>query len=115
VVIAQRGEVWLVQFDPAVGDEIRKLRPAVVISVPNVGILKVRLVVPLTDWKPWYMDRAWVTAIAPSASNGLSKLSAADAFQCKSLSFDRFLRKVGTVTPSELQEIVDSVGLCIGL
>ena len=28
----QRGEVWWVEFDPAVGSEIRKTRPAVIIS-----------------------------------------------------------------------------------
>jgi mRNA interferase MazF len=114
-VVPHRGEIWLVNFDPAVGDEIRKLRPAVVISVPEIGILRVRLVVPLTDWKPHYTEAIWMTPIMPSSSNGLSKLSAADAFQCKSLSFDRFDRKLGSVTVVELREIVESVGLCIGL
>ena len=28
----QRGEVWWVEFDPAIGSEIRKTRPAVIIS-----------------------------------------------------------------------------------
>jgi mRNA interferase MazF len=35
----QRGEVWLIDFDPAVGAEIRKLRPAVVLSVDAIGRL----------------------------------------------------------------------------
>lgn len=47
----RRGEVWMVDFDPAVGAEIRKLRPAVVISVDAVGRLPLRLVAPGTDWK----------------------------------------------------------------
>ncbi len=38
----RRGEVWMVDFDPAVGAEIRKLRPAVVISVDAVGRLPLR-------------------------------------------------------------------------
>ena len=103
------------RFDPAVGDEIRKLRPAVVISVPDVGILKVRLVVPLTDWKPHYNEYIWITAISRSLSNGLSKLSAADVFPCKSASFDRFEQRLGSITLSDLREIVSSVGVCIGL
>lgn len=110
-----RGEVWLVQFDPAVGDEIRKTRPAVVISDPDVGILHLRFVVPLTDWKPWYGSYVWITPIEPSSANGLSKLSAADAFQAKSVSLDRFVRVLGKVMPAQLKEIVGSVGLCIGL
>ena len=28
----KRGEVWWVAFDPAVGSEIRKTRPAVIVS-----------------------------------------------------------------------------------
>lgn len=44
-----RGEVWLADFDPAVGAEIQKLRPALVISVNSVGRLPLRMVVSLTD------------------------------------------------------------------
>src|SRR5678816_1147454 len=46
-----RGDIWLVDFDPAVGAEIRKLRPSLVVSLPAVGRLPLRLVVPITDWK----------------------------------------------------------------
>ena len=46
---SQRGEIWTVRFDPSEGAEIRKVRPAVVISVDTVGLLPLRIVVPLTD------------------------------------------------------------------
>ena len=39
MIKARRGEVGEVEFRPAVGAEIRKMRPAVVISVPEVGRL----------------------------------------------------------------------------
>ena len=51
VPIPARGEVWLVDFDPAVGSEIRQMRPALVMSLDAVGRLPLRLVVPITDWK----------------------------------------------------------------
>lgn len=44
-----RGEIWLVDFDPAVGAEIGKVRPAVVVSLDTVGPLPLRLIVPITD------------------------------------------------------------------
>ncbi len=36
----QRGEIWMVHFDPSVGAEIRKVRPAVVVSVDTIGLLE---------------------------------------------------------------------------
>ncbi len=50
----QRREVWLVNFDPTLGTEIQKIRPAVVISSNDVGALPIKLVAPITDWKDRY-------------------------------------------------------------
>ena len=52
----RRGEIWRVDFDPAAGAEIRKLRPALVISVDTIGRLPLRMIVPITDWKPQYAN-----------------------------------------------------------
>lgn len=49
-VIPKRGDVWNVNFDPTVGAEIGKARPAVVVTVESIGRLPLRLVVPITDW-----------------------------------------------------------------
>ena len=110
-----RGEVWLVDFDPAVGAEIRKARPAVVVNVDAIGRLPLRIVVPLTDWKPHYLHLPWFVEIPASSTNGLSKDSGADAFQVKSLSEHRFVRYLGDVTLPQLDEIVAAIGLCVGI
>jgi len=52
---ALRGEVWDVEFRPAVGAEIQKARPAVVMNVPEVGRLPLCIVVPITEWKPAFI------------------------------------------------------------
>lgn len=46
----KRGEVWWVEFDPSVGSEIRKTRPAVIVSndSANRNLLRV-VVVPITS------------------------------------------------------------------
>lgn len=62
----QRGEVWIVNFDPTVGSEIQKTRPAVVVSSDAVGRLPVKLVVPLTDWKPHYAGNIWHVRLSPT-------------------------------------------------
>jgi mRNA interferase MazF len=86
----RRGDVWLVDFDPSVGAEIRKVRPAVVLSQDVIRHLALRVVVPITDWKPRYAGRLWFVHIPASRANGLRKDSGADAFQRKSVSEARF-------------------------
>ncbi len=52
--LPKRGEIWLVNFDPTVGAEIKKVRPAVVISSDSVGKLPIKLIAPITDWKTYF-------------------------------------------------------------
>ncbi len=110
----RRGEIWLVNFDPTTGAEIKKTRPAVVLNVDSVGRLPLRIVVPITDWKPHYADLPWFVYLPASTSNGLSKDSGADAFQIKSIAEERFVSQLGIVSSDQLAEIAASVVLCIG-
>jgi mRNA interferase MazF len=110
----RRGEIWLVDFDPAIGAEIRKIRPAVVISMDTIGRLPLRIVVPLTDWKPPYSQFPWFVKLEANAVNGLIKDSGADAFQTKSISESRFVNLLGSVTSIELDEISSAIALCVG-
>jgi|ERR1043166_934463 mRNA interferase MazF len=110
----RRGEVWLIDFDPSVGAEIQKVRPAVVIGVDTVGRLPLRLVVPITDWKPHYVAYPWFVELLASVANGLTKDSGADAFQTKSVALSRFVDQLGKVTTAQLDEIAEAIALCVG-
>lgn len=110
----KRGEVWLVDFDPAVGAEIRKSRPAVVVSTDTIGRLPLRMVVPITDWKPHYVAFPWFVELPASALNGLTKPSGADAFQTKSVSEARFIRLLGTLIDDDMDDISSAIALCVG-
>lgn len=109
-----RGEIWSVRFDPSIGAEIRKLRPAVVVSLDSIGRLPLRIVVPLTDWQPTFARLPWFTRIAASSTSGLVKDSGADAFQVKSLSETRFVQRLGNVTDDQIEEIASAIALCVG-
>ena len=111
----KRGEIWRIQFDPALGDEIRKTRPAVVVSDPELGVLKLRIVVPITGWREVFAERPWMTSITPIPNNGLTKRSAVDSFQCKSVSLSRFRQKLGDLLPQEIEDIVEAIAICIKL
>ena len=110
----QRGEIWTVQFDPSVGAEIRKTRPAVVCNVDSIGKLPLRIIVPLTDWQPPFATLPWFVFVPATAQSGLIKDSGADAFQVKSLSENRFVRHLGSVTADQMAEISSAIALCVG-
>lgn len=104
-----RGEVWLVNLDPTIGSEIKKTRPVVIVSSDLVGILPLKVVVPFTDWKERYSTAPWMVSIEPNEQNGLSKLSAADGLQVRSVSHKRLIKRLGVLTPIQVAQIVQAV------
>lgn len=108
-----RGEVWLLSLDPTTGAEIKKTRPVIIVSSDAIGILPLRVIVPLTDWKERYRAAAWMVEVFPDPQNGLEKLSAADTFQVRSVSTTRFVRRVGYLSQGDLDRIIVAIGLVI--
>ena len=113
VVKPRQGEIWVVQFDPAIGDEIGRVRPAIVLSNQQVGLLELRFVCPLTDWKERYDHFLWVAKLDANSTNGLLKRSGADTFQCKSLSLERFHHRVGKLKSEELSDVIARLNFCL--
>ena len=68
----KRAEIWLINLDPSVGAEIRKTRPAVIVSSDAVGVLPLKVIVPLTDWKEHYEIAPWMVKVEPEAGFGKS-------------------------------------------
>lgn len=113
--IPSRGEIWMVNFDPAVGAEIQKMRPALVINLDAIGRLPLRMVVPLTDWKPHYAQVPWFVELPADDDNGLTKDSGADVFQTKSVSLTRFGRQLGVATAAQVDAVAAAIALCVGV
>ncbi len=109
----KRGEIWRVNFDPTIGTEIKKTRPAIVISSDAVGRLPIKLVAPLTDWKDRYDSNIWHVRIEPNEQNGLSKTSSIDTLQLRGMDTQRFVEKLGKVADETLEEIVLAVAAVI--
>ena len=91
----KRNEIWWINLDPTVGQKIQKTRPCVIVNDDSVGILPLRVVVPLTDWKERYNSADWMTKIEVDSQNLLIKTSAADCFQVRSVSTNRFSHTKG--------------------
>jgi len=105
----KRGEIWLVNFDPTVGSEIKKIRPAIVISSDAAGKLPLKLVAPITDWKPYFAKNFWHVKIEPDTEIGLTKASAIDALQLRGMDLQRFIRKLGNISNSKMSEITIAI------
>ncbi len=105
----QRGEIWLVNLDPTIGSEIRKTRPAMIVSSDLVGILPLKVIVPFTEWQDRYAQAPWMVKINPDEQNHLTKDSAADALQIRSVSQQRLVQKIGALSPMQIAKIVQAV------
>ena len=108
-----RGEVWLINLDPTIGAEIKKTRPAIVISSDSIGILPIKLVVPLTEWRAAFVGHHWHVKVLADASNGLDKDSAADCLQVRGVDTARFVKRFGRVASSVTDEIAIAIAIVV--
>jgi mRNA interferase MazF len=111
----RRGEVWWVDLEPTKGDEIDKIRPAVVLSGDEFGSLAVKLVAPLTSMGPRKVGKVWLVPIRATAANGLERDSVADVLQLRGVSLSRFKRGSGRLSDEDLAEVTAGAALVIGL
>lgn len=109
-----RGEIWLINFDPTIGAEIKKIRPALVLSVDSLGILPLKIVVPVTGWRKEFTNNAWHIFLAADEQNGLQKDSALDLLQIKSIDTRRLVKKMGVIDPDATKEALKALLVVVG-
>ncbi|MCL6090160.1 MAG: type II toxin-antitoxin system PemK/MazF family toxin [Candidatus Thermoplasmatota archaeon] len=110
-----QGEIWLVNLSPTVGAEITKTRPCVIISSNEIGILPLKVIAPITDYKPRYDSVPWMVELPPDGLSNLSKRSVVDLFQLRSVSQMRLIRNIGKVADVEFQKILDAIKIVFGI
>ena len=105
----RRGEVWWVSFDPSVGGEIQKTRPAVILSndAANTALNRV-IVVPITSQvAKVYPGEALVTV------NGEQRKAMAD--QIMTASKQRLKNKLGILSRADLTAVEAAVLLQLAI
>lgn len=105
----KRGEVWWVEFDPAVGSEIRKTRPAVIVSNDSANRNLTRVVVvPLSSRTGrQYPGEALVTVAGQASKAMADQIMAADKARLKA--------QLGTLDKTDMAALEEAIHVHLGL
>lgn len=105
----KRGEVWWVEFDPSVGSEIRKTRPAVIVSnnAANRNLSRV-VVVPLTsNTSRQYPGEAIVMIAGKRGKVMADQIMAADKARLQS--------QLGVLSKGDMKAVEDAILTHLGM
>lgn len=110
-----RGEIWLVSFDPTVGHEIKKTRPALMIQ-NDVGnryspLTIVAAITSSLSPVPYPVE----VQISPAAANGLDVRSAIRLDQIRTVDRRRLLRRLGVAGAATMGRVDEAIRISLGL
>ncbi len=105
----QRGEVWWVRFGPAVGGEMQKERPAIIVSndASNQFLNRIQVVPITSSTSKLYPSEAYITL------NGLPRKAMAD--QLTTVSKERLSNREGSVSAADMQQVERAIRIQLGL
>ncbi len=115
VVSPLRGEIYLVAFDPTVGREIKKTRPALIIQ-NDIGNRygDLTIVAAITSRISPVLHPAEVI-VQPSRANGLKVLSAILLDQVRTVDKRRLVKRLGVSDPSTMERVNEAIQISFGL
>jgi mRNA interferase MazF len=105
----KRGEVWWIDFDPSIGGEIQKMRPAVIVSnnAANAHLNRIQ-VVPLTT----SIERVFPGEALVRVGNQTRK---ALATQIMTAAKERLGRRLGVLRPEDLRAVESAILVQLGI
>lgn len=115
VISPRRGEIYLVSFDPTIGREIRKTRPALIIQ-NDIGnrYSDLTIVAAITSKISSVLYPVEVI-VQPARANGLQALSAIRLDQIRSVDKERLIKRLGAADPSTMKRVDEAIQISLGL
>ena len=114
-MILKTGEIFWVNLDPTIGDEIKKKRPVIVLSGGHEKHLRLAIVIPITTWNSAWETNPFFVTLNPDSKNALQKKSVVDCFQIRAISHNRFTDRIGAISHDEVNLIKISVALILDI
>jgi len=100
----QRGQIWLVNFDPSVGHEYKKVRPALIIQHDRyIPLSTLVTVIPLSSQTA--KQAALDVLIKKDIQNRLMKDSLLKTYQISSFDKSRFIKHIGILSNPVMEQI----------
>jgi len=98
-----RGDVWWVNFEPSIGGEIRKKRPAIIISnnASNKFLNRVQVIPITSNTDRLFPSEAYVTVAG--------KKGKAMADQLATVSKQRLSKCIGSISDDEMNMVVEAI------
>jgi mRNA interferase MazF len=111
----RRGEIYLVAFDPTVGHEIQKTRPAVVIQNDVSNRYSPITIVAAISSQFRDPPHPREVLIRPGGKTGLSQPSAVILNQIRSVDRQRLVKRLGSLDPATMLKVDDALKISLGL
>jgi len=108
----KRGSVYLVNFDPTIGAEIKKTRPAVIISNDVANQYSPIVIVAAITGRP---EPKFDEVLIKPPEGGLTKPSVIQPTQIRSLDKRRLVRKLGNLSRETGQALDTALQITLGL
>ncbi len=109
-----QGDICLVDFNPTLGAEMQKIRPAVILNGNFAVGLDLRIVAPVTSWKSDFDKIWWLVKLLPGSDTGLDSISAVNCYQLRCVSLQRIKKRLGSAG-ADLENIVATSQNCIDI
>jgi mRNA interferase MazF len=110
----KRGDVFLVNFDPTIGAEIKRTRPAVIIQNDVANQYSPITIVAAISSK--FDEPVYETEVkVPAGEAGLKLDSVIVLNQIRSIDSERLIKRLGHVKPETLQKVDRALMISVGL